>query len=160
MARYKATPFRANPAVRPTLFQRQNKKRAGSMKTTKKDPAMDQGRIADMAPRPGRQVVVRLEDIPSRPSPKASEHEVGELVLGAWLMAMEARRGPLGVEAAARLRRDSLAERIETLPYVQLLDPLVQREYWRQVNMISEQETLAKSILEGADTYASKTARG
>ncbi|MGP1357248.1 hypothetical protein [Roseicyclus sp.] len=130
------------------------------MKTTRKDAGA--GIASNPGRKPGRDIVVRLEDAAARRSAKASEHEVGELVLGAWMMALEARREGCvqGVEPVARRRRAALAERIETLPYVQLLDPLVQQEYWRQVNMISEQETLAQSILEGAATYAAKTPRG
>jgi hypothetical protein len=128
------------------------------MKTTRRDTP--EGVARDIGREPGREVVIRLEDVAARPVPKASEHEVGELVLGAWLMALEARReahGPVSVAPVAQRKRASLAEKIEGLPYVQLLDPLVQQEYWRQVNMISEQETLAQSILEGAATYAAKT---
>ncbi|NKX45919.1 hypothetical protein [Roseicyclus persicicus] len=111
---------------------------------------------------PAQDRVVRLEDrVPPQTAP-VSDHEMGELVLGAWLFALDAMHQRLpaqSVELAARRARATLAEKVETLPYAQLLDPMVQGEHWRKLVMITEQETLAHRILDGTASYAARKAR-
>lgn len=91
-----------------------------------------------------------------------SDSELGDLVTGACFFAVEAMDQPCpetAVDLAAHRERALLLEKLEALPKLQFMHPLVQAETSQRIALIREQRELAKAILRSALSYGSGKAR-